>query len=201
MNEEIRKNCQERFAAHKATLIQNTDRYLAIDWRDKDGRGDCYVNYILDKKRGSIIISGDLGDCIATWYNKLTVENAKEYINNVEYFIKKIQCASNKYTYDYENVISDIRKELEDVDFDVSDVYSLERGIFDMDDFWRVIEEEVGESTGRMGLFLPTDKLIQTVGSVYEDCWEWIGSCGERIHPRVYLWAVGFQMACEQLGL
>lgn len=63
MNEAIRKNCQERFANHKATLIQDTDRYLAIDWRKGNGSGDYYVNYILDKKRGNIIISGDLGDC------------------------------------------------------------------------------------------------------------------------------------------
>lgn len=201
MNEEIRKQYQDRFATHKATLIQDTDRYLAIDWRKSNGSGDYYVNYILDKKRGSLIISGDLGDCIATWYNKLCIENAKEYINNMGYFVKKIQCASDKYTYDYENVISDIHKELEDVDFDISDVYSIERGIFDMNDFWRVVEEEVGKSTDRMGLFLPTDKLIQTIENVCCDYWEWLYICGERIHPRVYLWAIGFQMACDQLGL
>ena len=28
--EEILNKCKERFAAHKATLIQNTDRYMSI---------------------------------------------------------------------------------------------------------------------------------------------------------------------------
>lgn len=49
--EEILNKCKERFAAHKATLIQDTDRYMIIDWRKADGSIDYYVNYILDKKK------------------------------------------------------------------------------------------------------------------------------------------------------
>ena len=201
MNSKICETYRERFATHKATLIQDTDRYLAIDWRRSDGSGDYYVNYILDKKRGSLIISGDLGDCIATWYNKLDVANAKSYINNVGYFIGKIQCASDKYTYDEEDVIADIREHFEDFDIDETDVYSIEFGIDNMDDFWQTVEEEVSESTCRSGVFAPTDNLVKIIGQIDDDYFEWLYSCGERIHPRVYLWAVGFQMACDQLGL
>ena len=59
--ERIAKFC-EKFNTHKATLIQDTDRYLIIDWRRADGSGDYYVNYIVDKKRGNLIVSGDLGE-------------------------------------------------------------------------------------------------------------------------------------------
>ena len=84
----LRKN----FETHKATLVMNNDRYTAIDWRRADGSGDYYVNYIIDKKRGSLIVSGDLGDSIATWYNPLTVKKLSNFIrNNVDYYIKKIQ--------------------------------------------------------------------------------------------------------------
>lgn len=31
--EEILNECKKRFSAHKATLIQDTDRYMIIDWR------------------------------------------------------------------------------------------------------------------------------------------------------------------------
>lgn len=65
MAEETRKLLEAEKAferrGHKATLVQNTDRYTVIDWRKADGSGDYYVNYIIDKKRGSLIISGDLG--------------------------------------------------------------------------------------------------------------------------------------------
>ncbi|MDY6278695.1 MAG: hypothetical protein SPL63_01065, partial [Roseburia faecis] len=70
---------------HKATLIQNTDRYTIIDWRKGNGSGEYYVNYIIDKKRGSLIISGDLGDCIATWYNSNSVHDIARYTRSVDY--------------------------------------------------------------------------------------------------------------------
>ena len=79
--ERIAKFC-EKFNTHKATLIQDTDRYLIIDWRRADGSGDYYVNYIVDKKRGSLIVSGDLGDSIATWYNKIKPSDLKNYVKN-----------------------------------------------------------------------------------------------------------------------
>lgn len=203
MYEEIRKHCQERFAEHKATLIQDTDRYLAIDWRKSNGSGEYYVNYILDKKRGSLIISGDLGDCIATWYNKLTVENAKEYINNVGYFMKKFQCATDDYTHYDDDIMDDIREQLEDFDIPgfIEECKAGYRFDFDdEDEFWQTVESEVCDSIlGRD--FVPTEKLREIIGRLDGDSFEWIGRLGERIHPRVYLWAVGFQMACDQLGI
>lgn len=198
MKEEMFKICQERFATHKATLIQDTDRYLAIDWRKGNGSGDYYVNYILDKKRGSLIISGDLGDCIATWYNRIDVAHVKSFVNDVPYFMGKFQCASDDYTYYEEDVMTDIQNQLEDfgvVEF-VNDEWT--GGIFD---FWQTVEDEVSESTSGLGKFLPTDELIKIISELDCDYSQWLYSCGQRIHPRVYLWAVGFQMACEQLGL
>ena len=41
IEEEILNECRERFAAHKATLIQDTDRYMIID-SCPHTRGDDY---------------------------------------------------------------------------------------------------------------------------------------------------------------
>lgn len=65
-NREIKAHCEPRFKMHRATLIQNTDRYFVADYRRADGSEEYYINFILDKKYGSLIISGDLGNCIAT---------------------------------------------------------------------------------------------------------------------------------------
>ena len=87
----IKKMCEEGFSTHKATLVQNTDRLLVIDWRRADGSGNYYVNYIFDKERGTLVVSGDLGDSIATWFNKLDPSDVKKWIkNDIEYYIKKI---------------------------------------------------------------------------------------------------------------
>ena len=74
--------CVKQFATHQAKLIQDTDRYFIADWRRADGNVDYYINFILDKKRGSLIISGDVGACIATWYNALTLKNLNSYIRH-----------------------------------------------------------------------------------------------------------------------
>lgn len=73
--EKIKQMCENGFATHKAKLIQNTECYLIIDWRRADRSNDYYVNYIVDKERGSLIVSGDLGDSIATWYNHINHRN------------------------------------------------------------------------------------------------------------------------------
>lgn len=205
MSDKELEKYRKSFETHKATLIQDTERYLAIDWRREDGSGAYYVNYILDKKRGSIIISGDLGDCIATWYNKLSVENLKQYIGDVGYFLKKFQCASDDCTHYEDDIMDDIREQLKDYDIPafVEECNAEYRYGFDFDDedeFWQTIESEVCDSViGRR--FFPTETLREIMSRIDGDCFEWIGRLGERIHPRVYLWAVGFQMACEQLGL
>lgn len=203
MDEKTREDCRKHFATHKATLIQDTERYFAMDWRRSDGSGEYYVNYIVDKKRGSIIISGDLGDCIATWYNKMSVEDLKKYIGDVGYFMKKFQCTTDGYTLYDDDIMDDIREQLNDFDIPEFIREGKLKYPFDFDDegeFWQMVENEICDSI-RGRDFIPTEALRETIGLVDGDYFEWLYSCGKRIHPRVYLWAVGFQMACDQLGI
>ena len=201
MDSKIRENCQKHFETHKATLIQDTDRYLAIDWRRSDGSGEYYVNYILDKKRGNFIISGDLGNCIAIWYNKLDAAKLKLLINDVSYFTKKIQCATDKYVYDENDVFADIRETIEQKQIDLEKFIKNNDICDSVDEFWQIVENEVNESRCS-DMFLPTDYLVEIFSKIDPDYYyEWLYKCGQRISPRVYLWAIGFQMACNQLNL
>lgn len=200
MSVDINKICEQSFATHKATLIQDTDRYLIIDWRREDGSINYYVNYIVDKKRGSLIVSGDLGDSIATWYNHLEPSNLKRYIHNdVGYYIGKFQCTSDKYTYEIEDVLSDIKCYLEDED--VSNYVFVNDRFKDVEEFWEFISDEVGNNNFGYDNFIPSKELGDVIEEIYPDSWEWLGGCGRRINTRVYLWAEGFYMACNQLGI
>lgn len=197
MDKEKREACEKSFATHKAELIQNTDRYLIIDWRKENGSGDYYVNYIVDKKRGSLIVSGDLGDSIATWYNPLEPTKLKQYIQDIEYYVSKFQATSDGYFYETENIIADMKKEIELDD----ESYTVYGEIYSIDELWEMIEEEV-ESCTYNDNFILSDKLnhiLEEIGCV--EAFYWLYGCGKRIHTRVYLWAVGFDMACEQLGI
>lgn len=202
--EKIIQMCESCFATHKATLIQNTDRYLIIDWRRADGSGEYYVNYIVDKKRGSFIVSGDLGDSIATWYNNLDPSNIKKWIkNDIEYYIGKIQCSSDLYYCESDEVVSDIKSYLSDCDID--DIIDSFNGhcsyyVDNEDEVWKYLEDEVSSCIYHSE-FIPSEEIRNFVEDLYADYWEWLYDCGKRICTRVYLWADGFYKACNQLGI
>lgn len=196
--EEIKAMCSRNFATHKATLIQNTDRYCIIDWRREDGSSNHYVNYIVDKARGSLIVSGDLGDSIATWYNPLDPAKLKGYIyNDVDYYIGKMQCSSDLYDYDENDAVDEIKHRLDESD--VSEYVEESDRFDDEDEFWEFVEDEVMDSMCNQ--FVPTQALRDVIEEIYPDSWEWLSYCGRNINPRVYLWAEGFYMACNQLGI
>lgn len=197
--EEIKEMCSRNFATHKATLIQNTDRFCIIDWRRADGSSNHYVNYIVDKERGSLIVSGDLGDSIATWYNSLDPAKLKGYIyNDVDYYIGKIQCSSDLYDYNEGDVIDGIKHRLEECD--ISEYVEESVQFEDENEFWEFVEDEVSGSIYG-DKFIPSQELQDVIEEIYCDSWEWLSYCGRSISPRVYLWVEGFYMACNQLGI
>lgn len=187
----------KQFATHKATLIQDTDRYFIADWRRADGSSDYYVNFIVDKKRGSLIISGDLGDCIATWYNELTPAKLCSFIrHDIGYFISKFQASSDKYVYDEDDVLADIKKHFKEcgIEIDAGPDYPNEGEYY-----WELVRDEVSNSCDGNS-FHPTEHLIELIKEYDNDYWEWLYHCGERIHKRVYLWVYAFEEMLKQLG-
>lgn len=194
----IKECCEESFKNHKATLIQDTDRFLIIDWRNANGSSNYYVNYIVDKKRGSLIVSGDLGDSIATWYNPIEPSKLKVYIRNIGYYISKFQAASDCYFYKSENILADLKEEL---DTSEDEFEFIDDEVCSVDEFWKMVEEEIDECIYG-NEFIPSSELIHILEeSGCVDTFEWLYTCGRRIKTRVHLWSVGFNMACEQLGI
>lgn len=195
---EIMEMCRRHFATHKATLIQNTDRYFIVDWRRADGSGDYYVNYIVDKKRGSLIVSGDLGDSIATWYNSIEPSKLKVYIRSIDYYISKFQCSSDDYNHKPDDIVSDLRGRLEEDD--VQEFINADDEFETVEEFWEYVDNEVS-SCIYGNEFIPSENLRNIIKKIYCNSWEWLHDCGRRVDMRVHLWSVGFNMACEQLGI
>lgn len=83
------KDLREYFTNHEAKVVIDDGRLCMIDFRNKNGSSDCYVNFIIDKKRGAFVVSGDLGSSMAIWYNPLNATDIKNYIRNVNYYAKK----------------------------------------------------------------------------------------------------------------
>ena len=198
------KHAERHFRDHVATLIQDTDRFTIIDWRKRNGSGEYYINFIVDKKRGSLIVSGDLGESIATWHNPIKVSDLKDYIfKDITYYMSKFQCTSDSLVYDEDDVLESLIDGLFGVEDDRSeniDTY-IESSCFDtFDEFKEALREEVERSIFDKD-FRPTERLYDLATDVYPDAWESLYQCGAKIDGRVYLWAIAFNMACDQLGL
>lgn len=197
--EKYREIAEERFKNHKASLVVDNERITIIDWRNEDGSSDYYVSFIVDKMRGSLHIDGDLGSCIATWYNPLKIKDLASYIyHDIGYFMGKFQCTSDDYSYDDDDVFDDLMDELDRES--VEEYVERSDDYEDWSEFEEAVRDEICESM-RGRLFVPTDELNKIATDIFPDAWEFLSDCGQRIDGRVYLWAIGFNMACRQLDV
>ena len=199
--DEYKKVADERFQNHKAHLLMSTDRFTAIDWKTP-GSSNYFVSYIVDRKLGSLIVSGDLGDCIATWGHAVTVADMKSYVKDVEYFLKKFQCSSDKFIFETDTSLDCILNNLFEDDEAIYDHFT------DHEDFLQFREDlysEVDDSIKNGEDFFPTEHLVEMVSDILggDDyaAYGVLDQPGVMISPRVYLWAIGFIMACDQLGM
>ena len=182
------------------TLIFEDEQFFIMDWRDKNGSGNLATRYIVDKKKGDLIIKGDAGDCIASWFNEVTPEDLVHYINSTDYFIGKMQCSTNKYSYDHR----DIEEDLDEIKQECLKLLQEDNLVVE------VTEEELVEDFQEMqdilddmslseGTQYPSD-LIDLMGKYDPDWWEGdFSRLGKRIDKRVYLWTYGYQEGVERL--
>lgn len=193
------------FSAHKATLLQNDEEYMMIDWRRDNGSVEYYINFVVDKKHGNLIISGDVGYCIAAWRCPLTIAKLKTYINDVPYFVRKIQCSTDKHTWNPDDILADIKNIFNECEYNdriqryIEYINNYGYSYETENNFWANIKNEIYESEYG-DKFVPTSSLIDIMSYFDTEYYEWLYTCGRRINFRVYLWVTGFIMACEQLG-
>lgn len=72
--------------------------------------------------------------------------------------------------------------------------------VSDEEDFWSSLKNEINEYIYCFDE--PphyADDLLGFFSDVDDDCCEWLYDCGKRVDMRVYLWAVGYEMAYTQL--
>lgn len=196
MDKGVKERYRKRFKDHKATVLLENEDFLILDWRNKDGSGEYSVRYIVDCQKGNLLISGDLGDCIASWFNKVTPDDMARYVNDIQYFMGKFQCSSNKYDYRLEDIKSDLDG--------IKEEYLKEHESYG----WAVdeIEEDFSEMLNLCGEMtfgdnIPYPDNFVKLAEKYAEPWREsrFVDIGKRISGRVYLWAVGYQMALKQI--
>ena len=184
--------CKRIFKDFQAKKLVDDKNFLVIDWKNKNGSGEYSIRYTLDIEKGNFIVTGDVGYCIASWYNHLTPDNLCKFLNNIGYFKEKINCWTESYTYRYKDIKDDLfvlkNDLLNDTDFSEEEIDEDIEEILSMAEY---IEK---------GMASYPD-LIDIYTKYYSDWWDsGFSTLGRRISDRIYLWAAGFQMAWKQLS-
>ena len=121
------------------------------------------------------------------------MENILNYINtkSIGYFVSKIQCSTDKYSYDDEDVKKDVASVLQEIlsedDYTDSEIEKIK------DDFDSIEEMLLGMEDMRVNF---SQELIDLISKYNAEWWESsLLHAGQRIDDRVYLWSIGFEMA------
>lgn len=193
-------SARKKFENHKATVILRSEQFFIVDWKNANGSNEYAIRYMLDIEKGNFVVTGDLGYCIASWFNRITPRKLRLFANDIPYCMDKFQAYSDMYTYFDLDVKADLaaiksmilegqRYSKEDIDEDFAEMEC----ILDECDLY-------GRSKYPEDLTDLFDKYCENyccdinLHTAFENL-------GRRISHRVILWFVGFQMACDQLGI
>lgn len=198
MTQEERKKALDTFKDFKATLIQDDEAFFVMNWRNKNGSGNLSARYIVDKKNGTFIVTGDSGYCVADWYHPVKVEDLVDYLDSTFYFTEKMKCSTHRYTYEWENIKADVEADRQYA-LTLFREGHLAKKVMDEEeineDFDNILEALEGQIENRASYWGTYDELM---GEYDPDWWE-DGFRGERTDPRIFEWIVGFQEGVRQI--
>lgn len=184
----------EIFKNHKAKLVFHQDNLWLIDFRREDGSPYDSMRFYVDTDSSSLHIEGDLGDCIACWHGKNTLQSLSSFMFNSFYFIEKMQCTSNEYKWNYGLALEDLKKESQEWYEEHVGVDATE------DDYNDHINNIMDSFLDSCGLTLWSSDARDSYEELFGDI-EGVGWYGRRIDERVKLWAEAFDIALTQLGI
>lgn len=182
---------REIFKDHVAKVIMNTEDFFIADWANANGSSDYAIRYVLDVKKGILMITGDVGSAIANWYLPVTAKKLKSLVLNVGYFVGKIRCSTDLYIYREDDIREDLNEKYKELKNMIHHINSLES----LRDDFEVLRDWCNNYQYTDAKMTPEiERICDTYGIN-------LSKIGSRISPRVHMWTVGYQMLAEQLGI
>lgn len=102
------KRQKENLKNHVAKLT-DYGNIKVLDFKNPDSF-NYRIRFLFEEDYCRLHISGDLGELTATNYNNMTFGHFKDFVNNIDYFIEKIDCHSRAiYMYDEDKAREDLK--------------------------------------------------------------------------------------------
>ena len=194
--EEQIKHAREHFKNFHAEFKYYGD-LQTLDWKDKSGSNYYHVHYIFDTKQKYMHVSGDLGAAcfFLTWEPNL--RNMSNMINNPQYIIGKMECATDKFVYPEDTVRADIEEYYADCRPErkfYEDEQEYEEALKEYNEF---INDFIEAHDYHNGFCSDNYDIVKKIEKFDPEWYE--HDFGRCISTRVYCWLVGLQMAWEQV--
>ncbi len=193
------EQCRKKFADHIATF-KRYDGISTLDWREKNGSSHYYVRYVFDEQHCHMYISGDLGHAVVWLTESATLANLAGYVKSIDYFLEKVMCSTDKYTYDRATAYEVLEHKLMhiELDFDEDDEDAAEAHAELLEERRELIEDVMCNFDARNGFRLSNEQ-INHISEIDSDYYEWLWDAGMNVDERVLLWLVGLNMAYRQV--
>ncbi len=184
------------FEKHIATFTDYGNIKI-VDFKRPDSN-EYRIRFLFEEDYCRLHISGDLGELIASNYNNMTFERFSDFVNDIGYFRKKIDCHNRRiYTYDSDNARKDLKELLEEWDM-MEEILQHDRFDFETDEdkleeFYEAVLEDFSDDTG-VG-----SKGCDALEKYFSDVWEFVSDIGKRATGILDLYMLAFRLATEQL--
>lgn len=168
-----------------------------VDFKRPDSN-EYRIRFLFEEDYCRLHISGDLGELIASNYSNMTFTGFSDFVNDVGYFRRKIDCHNRRiYTYDSEDAKKDLKELLEEQDMMKEvlqrDRYECETDEDRLEEFYESVLEDFSEDTG-VG-----SKGYDVLSEYLYDVWEFVGDIGKRPTGILDVYMLAFKLAMEQL--
>lgn len=194
-----KKACyMEKLRKFEAQRLLNNDLFSVIEISDPTKEEDWIIRFSIDKERGTLSITGNMGYAIADWYGPMDEEGVFNRLYDIGYFVSKIKSASDLYTYNESDIKEDLQLLKTQLLKDGGEFYEL------------YSEDEINADIEELErLFLSSEhpefynSAITDIFDKYTFTWQRdhiFCDIGRRIDSRVYIWCFAYREAFKQLS-
>lgn len=191
----------ERFKNFIADIVTDNDFVTIIDWHNRDGSSNHAIRYVVDKKSGTLCIYGDIGSCIARWWTELDFITVSRYIQSPSYFIEKMKCSSDLYTYEEDDIFTDLKDERDAYMDAWDDDEYQDTVVSQFDELEELLRDALADGfLVRNNNLVYSEQICDLLSQINCDWWDsGLADLGRRIDDFVWLWIIGAQKAREFL--
>lgn len=187
---------KEHFKNHIATFTDYGNIKI-LDFKNPDS-SHYRIRFLFEEDYYRLHISGDLGELIASNYCNMTFNHFTDFVNNIGYFVEKIDCHSRPISYyDKEVAREELKEHIEEYGLlDYYDRYSYDLYDGEEEKLEYALEDILSDFSEDTGI---SSDGYEALKELDNEAYEWAYDLGKKGTGILDLYMLAFKLAMEQL--